>query len=256
MSNRIFKLLSQNVSDLAASIITGRPPSTSLVLPSEDSILNDVSPATQSHDECLCCLANSLRLVYHQLIPLLSGFHNLRTQATGSHTGAWDRWSDLWMTCTIWFQTRPQSMEPVLESSEDSEHLEEPFPPDVFTSAIALQANLMMHMSAVILLAHRPRLGNVVASSYRLRSRSWHIQKVARMLVGNHFREQWDPIVIATLLFIAKEMSHVSQQESLLPCFHEAALATRIPVERDIANVRACWLSIYKEVQPDVPHCV
>jgi hypothetical protein len=213
-----------------------------------------MNPAPQSYDECLCCLVKSLRLVHHELIPLLSGFHDPHTQSTGAHASIWGQWSDLWMSCSIWFQTRPRGMEPVFESSDGSNLRREDFPVDVFTSATALQANLVMHMSAVVLLANRPRLGDVPGSSCYLKSRSWHVQKIARMLAGNHFPEQWDPIVIAALLFVAKEMSHVSQQEVLVSCLQEAAHATGIPLGRDIASLRVCWRSIYQEGPPDLSH--
>lgn len=221
-----------------------------LPLPLEDAILNDASPTLQSYDECLYCLASSLRLVHHQIIPLLSGFHDAQPQAAGLHAFKWDQWSDLWSACMRWFQARPHGMEPVLESSDDRAQQGDSFPLDIYTSATALQANLVMHMSAVVLLAHRPRLGDVAGSSHRLRSRSWHIQKVARMLAGNHFHEQWDPIAIAALLFVAREMSHASQQEALLFCLQEVARTTQIPVERDVASLRECWRLVNQEGPP------
>jgi hypothetical protein len=134
----------------------------------------------------------------------------------------------------------------VLESPDGEDNRGDPFPPDVFTSATALQANLVMHVSAVILLEHRPRLANVGTMSRRLKSRSWHVHKIARMLVGNHFREQWDPIVVAALIFVAKEMSHVSQQDAILPCFQEIERTTRIPVEQDVAGLREGWRLIHE----------
>jgi hypothetical protein len=238
-------------SDLAASIIANSPPSTSIYLPSEDAIMNDASLTMQTYDECLGCLANSLRLVHHELIPLLSRFHDSQPQpAVGSPSSHWDTWSDLWMSCTLWFRARPRVMEPVLESPDNinSSHSAsgEPFPPDVFTSATALQANLVMHLSAVILLEHRPRLGDVAGLSHRLKSRSWHVHKIARMLVGNHFREQWDPVAVAALVFVAKEMSHVSQQNTILSCFQEVARTTHIPTEKDIASLLEGWRLIYE----------
>jgi hypothetical protein len=239
-------------SDLAASIVTNKPPSTSLSLPLEDAILNDASPALQSYDECLYCLANSLRLVHHQIIPLLSGFHAPQPQAVGLHSSNWDQWSDLWSACTLWFQARPHGMEPVLESLDEPTRQGRSFPIDVYTSATALQANLVMHMSAIILLAYRPRLGDVAGSSRRLRSRSWHVQKIARMLIGNHFHEQWDPIAISALLFIAREMSHASQQEGLLSCLQEVVRTTQIPIESDVASLRECWRRTHHEGPLDV----
>ena len=145
-------------------------------------------------------------------------------------------------------------MQPVLETEPGNEHHAQPFGTDVFTSATALQANLVMHMSAIVLLTHRPRLVNYAGLSPRLRSRSWHIQKIARMLVGNRFYEQWDPIVIAALLFVAKEMSHVSQQKVLSLCFQEITRTTQIPIEKDVSILRASWQLILQEGQPDAPH--
>lgn len=207
----------------------------------------------ESYDQCLHCLADSLQLVHHHLIPLLSGFHESQRRSSDAHALGWDRWSDLWRSCTQWFQARPRGMQPVLESSIESDHLAQPFGTDVFTSATALQANLVMHMSAIILLTHRPRLANFAGLSPRLRSRSWHIQKIARMLVGNRFYEQWDPIVIAASLFVAKEMSHISQQKALSLCFQEITRTTQIPIEKDIAGLHASWRLILQEGQPDVP---
>jgi hypothetical protein len=147
-------------------------------------------------------------------------------------------------------------MEPVLESQDFGNHQGELFPIDVFTSAVALQANIVMHMSAIILLTHRPRLVDAAGSSHCLRSRSWHVQKIARMLVGNHFPQQWDPITIAALLFIAKEMSHVSQQQALLSCLQEGARTTQISVEREIASIRARWQLIHEQDPSDVSRVV
>lgn len=155
-----------------------------------------------------------------------------------------------------WFQDRPRKMRPVLESPDEDPHHKQPFPIDVLTSATALQANLVMHMSAVFLLSQKPRLTNATSTFQRLGSRSWHIQKIARMLVGNHFNEQWDPIVIAALLFIAKEMSHASQQEVLLSCFNEILKTTQIPVEKDVSDLRARWQSIQKDEPPNLSYVV
>lgn len=215
---------------------------------------SDVGDHLTVYDGCLCCLALSLRLIHFELVPMLSGFHESCLQPVGSHVSRWDRWFELWNRCMSWFQDRPHKMKPVLESSDTGVHHDRPFPIDVFTSVTALQANLVMHMSAVILLSQRPRLTNAPSAFQHLRSRSWHIQKIARMLVGNHFNEQWDPIVIAALLLIAREMSHPSQQEALLSCFNEVSKTTQIPVEKDMADLRTRWQSIQQDGPPKASH--
>jgi len=217
-------------------------------------MLSDIDDSLTSYDGCLCCLALSLRLIHFQLIPMLSGFHESSLQPVGSHVSRWDRWFELWSRCMSWFQDRPRKMKPVLESSDEVSHPEQPFPVDVYTSATSLQANLAMHISAVILLSQKPRLTNATSTFQRLGSRSWHVQRIARMLVGNHFKEQWDPIVIAALLFIAREMSHSSQQEALLSCFDEISSATQIPVAEEIGNLRARWQSIQQDNPPKLSH--
>lgn len=215
---------------------------------------SDVDDPLTSYDSCLCCLALSLRLIHLELVPMLSGFHESCLQPVGSHVSRWDGWFELWGRCMSWFQDRPRKMKPVLESSDEGAHHDRPFSVDVFTSATALQANLVMHMSAVILLSQRPRLTNAPSTFQHLRSRSWHIHKIAHMLIGNHFNGQWDPIAIAALLLIAKEMSHPSQQEALLSCFHEISKTTEIPIEKDIANLRARWQSIQQDGPPNLSH--
>jgi len=72
------------------------------------------------------------------------------------------------------------------------------------------------------------------------------------MLIGNHFQEQWDPIAIAALLFVAREMSHASQQEALLSCLQEVVRTTQIPLESDVASLRECWRRMHNDGPPDI----
>ncbi|KAI4851291.1 hypothetical protein E4T44_02220 [Aureobasidium sp. EXF-8845] len=240
--------------DLAASIVTDKPPSANSVIPSVDLMTSDLDDPLTTYDGCLSCLALSLRLIHFKLIPMLTGFHESSLEPVGSHVSRWDRWFDLWSRCMSWFQERPRKMKPVLESPDEEPRHNQSFPIDVFTSATSLQANLVMHISAVTLLSQKPRLTNATSSFQRLGSRSWHIQKIARMLVGNHFNEQWDPIVIAALLSIAKEMSHPSQQEALLSCFREISKTTQIPIETDVSNLCARWQLIQQDEPPTQSH--
>lgn len=140
---------------------------------------SDVDDPLTSYDGCLCCLALSVRLIHFELVPILSGFHESCLQPVGSHVSRWDRWFELWSKCMSWFQDRPRKMKPVVESPDEETRHNQLFPIDLFTSATALQANLVMHMSAVTLLSQRPRLTHAPSASQHLRSRSWHIQSVS-----------------------------------------------------------------------------
>lgn len=202
---------------------------------------------TEKYDSCLFCLFECLRLIHFELIPLLTDPPNMQSATRESYSLKWAAWSSLWTNCMQWFQDRPPGMEPVLESpnvgingtiTQDS-----PFPADIYTSAISLQANLTMHLSSLLLLTYKPRLIKLSRFPHRLVSRSWHTQKIARLAVWNNFAEQWDPIVMAALLRVASEMTHSSQQEALLGCFQRFTDATHIPLDEETRSLRRHWHS-------------
>jgi hypothetical protein len=149
-------------------------------------------------------------------------------------------------------------MEPVLESSDADlnghKMQESPFPADVYTSALSLQANLTMHLSSLLLLAYKPRLVKLSRFPHHLISRSWHTQKIARLAVWNSFPEQWDPLVVAALLRAAREMTHASQQEALLTCFQRIMDVTKLPLDEEISNLRLYWRSSSHSTPPTMSH--
>ncbi|KAI9167946.1 Nitrilase [Paramyrothecium foliicola] len=231
--------------DLAASFVTNKAPSTTSPLPLKSASIDYAAPAAEIYDGCLSCLAHSLQLVYHELIPMLSGFLSTQTHSQDSYASKWALWSTLWTSCTRWFHDRPRSMKPVLESPDANVSRDVPFPADVYTSAIAVQANLVMHVCAMFLLAYKPRLVKLPRLSGHHNSRSWHAQKIARIALWNNFDEQWDPIVVSSLLFIAKEMTHKSQQEALISCLGRITSVTQIPLEEEVAKLRTFWRLSY-----------
>ncbi|KAF4975672.1 hypothetical protein FZEAL_7562 [Fusarium zealandicum] len=243
--------------DLATSILTNQPPSMKLRLSGRSLFSASLSPM-ETYDSCLLCLFECLRLIHFELIPLFTGQSNMQSVAPESYSLKWTAWSSLWTSCTQWFQDRPPNMEPVLESSDTDlkgdTMQESPFPADVYTNTISLQANLTMHLSSLLLLAYKPRLVKLSRFPHRLVSRSWHTQKIARLAVWNNFPEQWDPLVVAALLRAAREMTHASQQEALLTCFQRITDATKMPLDDEISSLRLYWRSSSHSTPPTMSH--
>jgi hypothetical protein len=229
--------------ELAASIIASRSPSqSSLPLMDEPLLGPNMSPC-QIYDTCLVHLTACCQLIHNKVIPLLNGISTIQSPTHESSSLVWATWSNLWARCVQWFRDRPPDMVPLLESPEVDTHTNTPFTADVYSSAIAVQANLTIHYSALLLLSYKPRLVKLSSTPHRLVSKSWHAQKLAKLALWNNFPDQWDPVVVATVVRIARDMTYPSQQEALLSCFQRIGDATKIPLQREIADLQQFWSS-------------
>jgi hypothetical protein len=136
-------------------------------------------------------------------------------------------------------------MLPLLESTE-VDHVSttaSPFTADVYSSAVSVQANVVMHFSSLLLLSYKPRLVKVSAAPHRLVSRSWHAQKLAKLALWNNFSAQWDPVVVAIVVRTAREMTYPSQQEALLSCLRRIEDSTSIPLHNEMSELQHFWSS-------------
>lgn len=122
------------------------------------------------------------------------------------------------------------------------------FPIELYSSALAILPNVVYHLTSLVLLSSRPRLVRVSTSSLsssadsrRALSESWHVQSIAGIAVRNEFREQWDPILIAGLIYIGPRMTHRAQQDAVLGCLRRAEEATGMLLEREAAALKEGW---------------
>ncbi|GAB1202523.1 hypothetical protein APSETT445_001140 [Aspergillus pseudonomiae] len=156
------------------------------------------------------------------------------------------RWTSLWTNCQEWYHNRHVEMRPVLdirgvEADEINAGNCSSCPILIYTSPLALLANTIYHISSFLLLIHKPRLLKTIAGPRRFASRIWHAQAITGIATSNEFKEQWDPILIASLLTIAPEMTHTSQQSILLDLLGSIATATGIKLDSEIDSLRSCW---------------
>ncbi|RGP78318.1 hypothetical protein FLONG3_3633 [Fusarium longipes] len=233
--------------ELAASIIASRSPISLSPLPlTDDTLLRPNMSPCEIYDTCLVHLTACCQLLHNKVIPLLNSISPIQSPTQESSSLVWATWSNLWARCVQWFRDRPPDMIPLLESPEVDAHAvtaNSPFTADVYSSAIAVQANLTIHYASLLLLSYKPRLVKLSSTPHRLASKSWHAQKLAKLALWNNFPDQWDPVVVATVVRIARDMTYPSQQEALLSCFQRIGDATKIPLQRETADLQQFWSS-------------
>lgn len=106
---------------------------------------------------------------------------------------------------------------------------------------MALVANAVYHITSLLLLAHKPRLLKSLPGPRCLTSHIWHAQSIAGIAASNDSLEQWDPILVAGLLLIAREMTHESQQTVLLERLRRITATTGINLERETEALQSVW---------------
>lgn len=157
-----------------------------------------------------------------------------------------EQWKVLWTENQKWFTQRPLEFQPVLNiQGTDTESMGLPndsvFPLILFTTPMALIANISHHINALILLTHRPRL--VRPSSERSSSVSvvWHAQYIAGIATNNVFPEALDPLLLASLLIAARKMSHESQQNTIIATLQQISQSAGLITDSEIEFLRAGW---------------
>ncbi|KAM0475302.1 hypothetical protein ACHAPX_007056 [Trichoderma viride] len=241
--------------DLAGSLLTDQPPLTTLGFAMNHDPADRTLPlSTKSiHNACLLQLASCLQLLHGSngssiASPSPPFFMSATQEPLPPSPGSYfsSKWSSLWSNCQQWYHNRPLEMQPILEirsveAGQIDADNESSFPIPVYTSSIALQCNIVYHISSRLLLSRKPRLLRLSSRQRHLSSLSWHAQQIAGTATRNEFAEQWDPILVAGLLWIARDMTHPSQQESLLACFNQISSSTGINLDEDIRNLKDRW---------------
>lgn len=241
-----------SAADLASSIILRKPPLTSTSFYSPSGIVDawETKSPKVAYDQALYYLTISLHFIHDGTQPLPYPFlhdpRNPSIQSLISHSTLSSKWLALWKSCQTWRERRPLPLRPIVEVGNmeagriDSMALAS-FPIHLYTSALAIQANVVYHMTSLLLLAHKPRLLKLSGYPHHLTSQSFHVQGIAGIATTNEFAEQWDPILVAALLHIARDMTHQSQQMALRRCFHSIRVGTGINLDRELNDLEAHW---------------
>ncbi|KAJ9483745.1 hypothetical protein VN97_g9653 [Penicillium thymicola] len=249
--------------DLAGSISSSKPP----LMPFRSLLRRDgtllhhqqsMQPQTVNsvYKHILCLLGHCLTLIHgdrqtsspHTVTsPNLAAFPSLRQSRSLS------QWTFLWSDCQKWYNERPVNVQQIVDirggeaDQIDPDH-DSSFPILIYTTPMALVANAVYHMISLLLLTHKPRLLKSLPGPRSVTSHIWHAQSIAGIAASNDSPEQWDPVLVASILTIAKEMTHESQQAVLLGRFSRITATTGINLDRETNALQAAWsLARYEE---------
>ncbi len=208
--------------------------------------IND--PTRSAFRQAILLLACALTLTYngHQEPHTNEDYIDASTFASARLPTLSERWTLLWNKCQRWYATRPTEVQQILdvrgvEVDQIDPHDASSFPIIVYTTPLALVANVVYHVTSLLLLLHRPRLLKPLAGPRCLTSCIWHAQSIAGIAVSNDSPEQYDPILISGLFLAAKDMTHISQQTTVLECLGRITACTGIRLDREVEDLKSIW---------------
>ena len=162
---------------------------------------------------------------------------SVREQGTTIPLGA--VWQSCWSDAQIWYAVRIREVQPVLELSTfetqgSSRPGDSPFPTILFSNTCAILANVALHLTALILLQHKPRLVSAAAEPSSFISPIWHIVRligIAQVAVEDGF---WDPLIAVGVLEAAKRLTDESQIEAATDILQNIVSASGLQLENEI----------------------
>ncbi|CAG8040837.1 unnamed protein product [Penicillium olsonii] len=256
--------------DLAGCILLSKAPLTPFrsLLQRDGTFVLHPQPQNQpqtvhrAYKHILCLLGHCLALIYGdpelpspQTIssPELAAFPSLRQ----SHFLS--QWTFLWSDCQKWYDDRPVNVQQIVDiRGGEADHIDpdhdSSFPILIYTTPMALVANAVYHTISLLMLTHKPRLLKSLPGPRSVTSHIWHAQSIAGIAASNDSPEQWDPVLVAGLLLIAKEMTHESQQTVILQRLAKITATTGIKLDQETEALQATWnLARYEEEFEDEP---
>jgi hypothetical protein len=152
----------------------------------------------------------------------------------------------LWTDCLGWYNDRPVELQQIVDiRGEEVDQIDiqrtSSFPILIYTTPLALVANAVYHIASLLLLTHKPRLLRAVTGPRCFLSPMWHAQSIAGIATADDSPEQWDPILVAGLILVAKDMTYEAQQSAVLERLRMINATTGMNLVEEIAELRRCW---------------
>lgn len=205
--------------------------------------------AKQAHNRILCLLAHCLALLYAEgdvTAPQEAGTPDLSAFPSLRQSHFLSQWTFLWTDCQKWYNERPADVQQIVdirgsEADQIDPNHDSSFPILIYTTPTALVANIIYHTISLLSLTHKPRLLKSLPGPRCFTSHIWHAQSIAGICTSNDSSDQWDPILVSSLLLISREMTHESQQTALLERLQNIQNTTGINLEQEIEDLKAAW---------------
>ncbi|KAH8700465.1 hypothetical protein BGW36DRAFT_425289 [Talaromyces proteolyticus] len=229
--------------DLAASVIFSQPPQT----PSFSFVQNSQPQSVRSiYQRVHFLLGETLYLIFQGRDPsdCRLDVEQAELLESSQESRPLSRWTYLWTECQKWYKALPVQVQPILEiRGLDAKQIDpsttSSFPVLIYTTPLALVANAIYHITSLLLLNYRPRYLKTLPGPRGVTSPTWHSQSIAGIATSNESVGQWDPILIAGLLLIARGMTHKSQQLELLDQLRRITAITGISLEQEIESIKS-----------------
>ncbi|KAI9159107.1 Transcriptional regulatory pro-1 [Paramyrothecium foliicola] len=146
-------------------------------------------------------------------------------------------WRDLVMALNVWYKSRPQYLEPMVDYEEE-EHM---FPTILFTNSTATLGNQLYHTAMMLLLQHRPRTERAGQGRSNVMSPLWHARRVCGIALHNNDCNGWDFSMVASFFVAATTMSYEPQQRLVLSSLEELTSLTRWNLNGLSDRLRQLW---------------
>ncbi|KAJ5936280.1 hypothetical protein N7454_005578 [Penicillium verhagenii] len=247
---KISQIIFNNVLDLAASIASCKAP----IIPFQTFVQDGYSIHASQHiiqsnitrvyQQALCLLGHCLALIYEEPVSLQASSPGLPAFPSLRQSHFLSQWSSLWTDCQKFYNERPVEAQQIVDIRGDEADLDHnsAFPIIfIFTTPMALVVNIVYHTISFLLLTHKPRLLKSLPGPRNLTSHIWHAQAIAGIAACNDSPEQWDPVFVASLLLIGKNMSHETQQAVLQERLRTITATAGINLELEIDSLQASW---------------
>lgn len=177
------------------------------------------SPTRQRHDT----IAYGLRIALHLLSRSLTFVHNIFQKISQPMPLA-SAWTSCWSEVQIWYALRLEEMQPMLELASEEDHDEKEsdttplsapatsaLPYIAFSNAASVVANAVHHLTAILLLQHKPRHIKPTAEPASSTSASWHAMRITAISAAAVEHDVWDPLLTTAVIRAAQILSHPAQ---------------------------------------------
>ncbi|KAI0400017.1 hypothetical protein F4802DRAFT_513576 [Xylaria palmicola] len=188
---------------------------------------------------CLSLLVDALSLAFP--VRQKSVDITVPTAAATSHANTWKGTVN---RLFAWHTNRPPDLEALIETGD----AHDTFPTVVFTSGAAISCNIMYHTAMFLLLRNRPpsvpleEQDKESEMNAARMSPLWHARHVCGIAINSdpEYTNCWDPVMIAAVSLVARQMTNPSQQNDIVNSFNRL---TKVGwrVEGLVAKLRSEW---------------
>ena len=163
-------------------------------------------------------------------------------------------WTSCWSEAQIWYAVRIEEMQPILELDAKFTSATPPttvkscdMPHIVFSNAASIVANAVHHVTALLLIQHKPQLIRPAAEEASSTASSWHALRIAAISAAAVEHDVWDPLLTAAVIRAGQTLSHPAQVSAIVGLLREISQKSGMPLEDEILLLDSTITSDFTE---------